>query len=142
MLAPRTGGSPLHRLVVDFGAVPVRAPPAAQPEPAGRVQPAKPAKPIRTAADPAPVAKSAKPAAPDAPDSAPAARLAEPREPPPLPRRKPAIRVPRLIAIDAGHGGADPGAIAADGVQEKDLVLTFSRESSARRSRIPAGTGR
>ncbi|MFS4438973.1 N-acetylmuramoyl-L-alanine amidase [Paracoccaceae bacterium GXU_MW_L88] len=32
-----------------------------------------------------------------------------------------------IIAIDAGHGGIDPGAIE-DGVQEKNVVLTFARE--------------
>lgn len=29
----------------------------------------------------------------------------------------------RLVIIDAGHGGDDPGKIGVDGVQEKDLNL-------------------
>jgi N-acetylmuramoyl-L-alanine amidase len=33
----------------------------------------------------------------------------------------------RAIAIDPGHGGQDPGSIAADGVKEKDVVLDISR---------------
>ena len=47
----------------------------------------------------------------------------------PLPQFKPAPRPLRhLIAIDAGHGGRDPGAIATNGLTEKTLALTFSRE--------------
>jgi N-acetylmuramoyl-L-alanine amidase len=41
---------------------------------------------------------------------------------PPPPPAKP------LIAIDAGHGGPDPGAISASGVQEKTLTLAAARE--------------
>jgi N-acetylmuramoyl-L-alanine amidase len=33
-----------------------------------------------------------------------------------------------LIAIDAGHGGEDPGAIGAAGTYEKDVVLSVSRK--------------
>jgi N-acetylmuramoyl-L-alanine amidase len=32
-----------------------------------------------------------------------------------------------LVVIDAGHGGHDPGAIAQDGMREKDLTLTVAR---------------
>ena len=33
-----------------------------------------------------------------------------------------------IIAIDAGHGGEDPGAIGSRGVREKDIVLKIARE--------------
>ncbi len=35
-----------------------------------------------------------------------------------------------LIAIDAGHGGEDPGALGPRGVKEKDVVLAISKELS------------
>ena len=33
-----------------------------------------------------------------------------------------------VIAIDAGHGGDDPGAIGAHGIREKNVVLAIARE--------------
>jgi N-acetylmuramoyl-L-alanine amidase len=33
-----------------------------------------------------------------------------------------------VIAIDAGHGGEDPGAIGQNGTREKDVVLAIARE--------------
>ena len=33
-----------------------------------------------------------------------------------------------IIAIDAGHGGEDPGAIGKNGTREKDVVLGIARE--------------
>lgn len=32
-----------------------------------------------------------------------------------------------IVAIDAGHGGEDPGALGASGTREKDVVLAISR---------------
>jgi N-acetylmuramoyl-L-alanine amidase len=41
-----------------------------------------------------------------------------------LPQRKPNPPLPnRVIVIDPGHGGIDPGAIGADGAYEKDIVF-------------------
>jgi N-acetylmuramoyl-L-alanine amidase len=37
-----------------------------------------------------------------------------------------------IIAIDAGHGGEDPGAIGKNGTREKDVVLAIARELAAR----------
>ncbi|MDD9991650.1 MAG: N-acetylmuramoyl-L-alanine amidase [Rhodospirillales bacterium] len=60
------------------------------------------------------------------------ARRAPSAEPVPLPQLKPAPkRVRHLIAIDPGHGGRDPGAIASNGLREKVLALAFSRELRA-----------
>ncbi|TCL34250.1 N-acetylmuramoyl-L-alanine amidase [Azotobacter chroococcum] len=42
----------------------------------------------------------------------------------PLPRGKRDI----VVAIDAGHGGEDPGAIGSQGAQEKHVVLAIARE--------------
>lgn len=33
-----------------------------------------------------------------------------------------------IIAIDAGHGGEDPGAIGSNGIYEKDVVLDIARQ--------------
>lgn len=42
-----------------------------------------------------------------------------------------------IIAIDAGHGGKDPGAIGHGGTQEKRVVLEIARELAARIDRVP-----
>ena len=94
------------------------------------------------AASPAAVA----PVAPR-PAAAPAAVVAPPRaqEPPavahkpaeaaaarvsmPVPARRPlSPRAQRVVVLDAGHGGADPGAIGVSGVYEKDITLAAVRE--------------
>ena len=54
----------------------------------------------------------------------------ETSEPPPLPQRKPPP-LRRLITLDPGHGGRDPGAVSLEGVKEKTVVLTFARELRA-----------
>jgi N-acetylmuramoyl-L-alanine amidase len=35
---------------------------------------------------------------------------------------------PRLIALDPGHGGIDPGALGSNGLKEKNVVITVARE--------------
>lgn len=60
--------------------------------------------------------------------------------PPPAPEPKVAARPPppqgkgkkrddrKIIVIDAGHGGVDPGAISVSGVYEKDIALPIALE--------------
>jgi N-acetylmuramoyl-L-alanine amidase len=51
-----------------------------------------------------------------------AAQIASlPKNPPPL-----RSRIKRVVVIDPGHGGTDPGTHSADGQSEKDLVLAVS----------------
>jgi N-acetylmuramoyl-L-alanine amidase len=105
-----------NRLVVDlFGTVPRPATPVqAQPRAAAAV--------------------AATPAAP------PPAKVAEPRAAPvaaPLPRAGTARGRDILIAIDAGHGGEDPGAIGPNRTREKDVVLAISRELEKRLNARP-----
>ncbi len=42
-----------------------------------------------------------------------------------------------VVAIDAGHGGQDPGAIGRGGTREKDVVLAIARDVAARINREP-----
>ncbi len=44
---------------------------------------------------------------------------------------------PVIVAIDAGHGGQDPGAIGGGGTREKDVVLSIARDVAARINREP-----
>jgi N-acetylmuramoyl-L-alanine amidase len=39
-----------------------------------------------------------------------------------------AARPPRLVVLDPGHGGVDPGAIGYSGVYEKDITLATARD--------------
>lgn len=60
-------------------------------------------------------------------------RSAFERRAPPSTDRAPAPSQPRRndgrirIVIDPGHGGVDPGAVGADGTQEKDVVLAVAK---------------
>lgn len=46
----------------------------------------------------------------------------------PLPTGPSPYDGPRVVVIDAGHGGADPGALGPRGVREKDVALAVSLE--------------
>ncbi len=53
-----------------------------------------------------------------------------------------AIHAPRgerdvIVAVDAGHGGMDPGATGPDGTHEKDVTLAIARALAARIDRTP-----
>ncbi|WP_238234277.1 N-acetylmuramoyl-L-alanine amidase family protein, partial [Methylobacterium isbiliense] len=61
-------------------------------------------------------------------------RAAVAPEPPPTPAAlapTPGDTRP-LVIVDAGHGGTDPGAIAANGAFEKDIVFGVARELARR----------
>ncbi len=68
-------------------------------------------------------ATAAQPSAPEQPDAA--AQTASVK-----PARPEISQYRRLItvAIDAGHGGEDPGATGADGSHEKDITLALARK--------------
>ena len=54
----------------------------------------------------------------------------------PVPNRKPGARGDRrVIVIDPGHGGVDPGAIGRSGVLEKDITLRAARALKRRLER-------
>lgn len=57
-------------------------------------------------------------------------RVAKPTPPPasvPKVTPSPGINRPILIALDAGHGGEDPGAIGPSGTYEKNVVLQIAK---------------
>lgn len=39
--------------------------------------------------------------------------------------------MPYIICLDPGHGGADPGAVGAGGLQEKDVALAIAKKAEA-----------
>ncbi|MFP8966359.1 N-acetylmuramoyl-L-alanine amidase [Pokkaliibacter sp. CJK22405] len=45
-----------------------------------------------------------------------------------------------IIAVDAGHGGEDPGAIGAGGLREKNVVLAIARKLEALLAQEPGFT--
>lgn len=94
-----------------------------------RPQPAA-SQPHAAAATPAAAAPTA--AARVAPTPAPApvtaaAVVAEPAAQPAVRLRNTGMR-PLVVAIDAGHGGQDPGAVGPTGLREKDVALRIARE--------------
>jgi N-acetylmuramoyl-L-alanine amidase len=42
-----------------------------------------------------------------------------------------------VVALDAGHGGEDPGAIGASGTYEKDITLSVARKLKSKIDEIP-----
>jgi len=60
---------------------------------------------------------------PDAPKAAPAAVTPKPD----VPSAKPVTNARKIIVIDAGHGGVDPGALGGRGTREKNVTLAFAK---------------
>jgi N-acetylmuramoyl-L-alanine amidase len=65
---------------------------------------------------------------PDTRPAATSASLAPPTVPVPVTRPAADPDEKKLIMIDPGHGGVDPGAMSRSGVWEKHIVLAFARE--------------
>ena len=63
---------------------------------------------------------------------------------PPLPAQPVAAapRRPVIVAIDAGHGGEDPGALGGRGTREKDVVLAVAARLDRLIDRHPGMDGR
>jgi N-acetylmuramoyl-L-alanine amidase len=113
-------GSAGHRLVVELpgkrAAVPAPAGNAARTPPTGNEVLAMAAETSRAAA--APMA----PASP---------KVNEPSLPPVKSAASSATGRDLVIAIDAGHGGDDPGALGRNGTREKDVTLAIARKLAA-----------
>jgi N-acetylmuramoyl-L-alanine amidase len=79
------------------------------------------------------------PAAPAASAPPPVLQTPAPKPPPtpatPEERRKVDLLI--IVAIDAGHGGEDPGAIGPTGLREKDVVLAVSLALRDRLNAVP-----
>jgi len=125
---PRDGALP-DRLVVDFNTVSADAYNQQQRKVYGRL-----AIDDENAADTkSQVVASAKAAAPPpavipapqppvTPAVSPGGMVVPQKKPPELTFEKP------LIIIDAGHGGVDPGAVGANGLDEKNITLSMAKE--------------
>lgn len=55
-----------------------------------------------------------------------------PPQPPPAPQKKPAGDKRHVVAVDAGHGGVDPGTIGKAGTHEKMITLAMAKELKGR----------
>ena len=146
-LASRPG--PLQELVIDLGSAPrATLAQAASLDPAApRATPLQ-APPSASVAQqtPAPQAAALPPAA--SPGAAsqplPVPQPAQPAARPPLPMQS--VRAlhapldsdrPIIVAVDAGHGGDDPGAIGHGGTREKDVTLAIARALAQRINEEP-----
>lgn len=116
----RASADATSRIIADLRAAQTNPASPPQPQPTGdqslpRQVPTTPESvPATVAATPAPVAVPPVATPPRAASQPPAALQAGMR--------------PLVVAIDAGHGGQDPGAIGPAGTYEKHVVLAISRE--------------
>jgi N-acetylmuramoyl-L-alanine amidase len=72
------------------------------------------------------------PPVPPAPPQIAAARPIPMPIPPPVPKAKPRGDIRHVVAVDAGHGGVDPGTIGTSGIYEKVITLAMARELKSR----------
>ena len=138
-----------HRLVLDLGAstsaaaaTPAAAGVAPAPSPTLKAGAAASRAAPAAAATLVPAATTATPAAASAASAAATAASAAATAAPPTATAAPAAAIRAahappsgrtiVVAIDAGHGGQDPGAIGRGGTREKDVVLEIAREVAAR----------
>ncbi len=118
MIEPRDGKR--YRFVVDLAR---KAPP---PQTA---QPAKPTPPRPQANNPY---QAPAPVPPPPPQVAAARPIPMPNPAPPAAKAKPKGDTRHVVAIDAGHGGVDPGTTGKAGTREKEITLAMARELKAR----------
>lgn len=119
MIEPREGRQ--YRFVVDLAR---KAPPPRQ-----SAQPAKP--------NPSPPPANSQyqapaPVLPPPPQVAVARPIPMPNPARPAPKAKPKGDSRHVVAIDAGHGGVDPGTTGKAGTREKEITLAMARELKAR----------
>ena len=136
-LYPLQEADPLLALVRDKEAAEQRAAQAVQDalgELIARIESRPPG-----AAAPPPVAALPTAPAPAASATPPVLQSPAPRPPPPPATPEERRKVERLVivAIDAGHGGEDPGAIGPTGLREKDVVLAVSLALRDRLNAVP-----
>jgi len=135
-LYPATANDPLMALV--RSATIVEEPPSGPADPAVAEPSAPPADaPAATASAPADPSATAPSASADSPDLGREIERAQRAAEPPTPaadRARPngkAVRRLVTIAIDAGHGGEDPGATGRRGTHEKAVTLSVARRLAA-----------
>ncbi|MCC6172294.1 MAG: N-acetylmuramoyl-L-alanine amidase [Gammaproteobacteria bacterium] len=122
------GAGLAHRLVLDLGAS-TSAAAATSAAATVAAAPSSTAKATAAASRAAPAAAAA--AVPAVATAAPATAAAAPAAAIRAAHAPPSGRTV-VVAIDAGHGGQDPGAIGRGGTREKDVVLEIAREVAAR----------
>jgi len=90
-----------------------------------------PAQAAASRTEPQPRAPKAPPPSPSQPTATSAAKTAA-IVPPGIPGRKPERAKRKVIVIDPGHGGADPGALSPSGAYEKDITLAAAKDFKRR----------
>jgi N-acetylmuramoyl-L-alanine amidase len=134
-LAP--AGEYQHRLVLDIYPAkpmdPLLALVQPKPDPIGEIGEA----PLQAAAAGAPAAQLAAAEAPVPALPVVKVQPAASSAPAPRPAARPKVDRLVIVAIDAGHGGEDPGARGRHGTREKDVTLAIARRLKSAIDREP-----